>query len=124
MATPNAQTHDDPGIFIPIDLPNLIRPRVKQWREQCYPGTLPKGLTIADLKGEHRSQPHNSLLAECFYLIKYVEQWGTGTNRMLRLCKDAGLPEPIFDQKAGSFVVVFKRAKKRIEEGKFAVGSQ
>lgn len=38
IATPNAQTHDDPGIFIPIDLPNQIRPRVKQWRKQGYPG--------------------------------------------------------------------------------------
>jgi ATP-dependent DNA helicase RecG len=90
--------------------------RIEVWN----PGTLPKGLTIEDLKGEHRSQPHNTLIAECFYLIKYLEQWGTGTNRMLRLCKDAGLPEPIFDQKAGSFVVVFKRAKKRIEEVKTA----
>ena len=90
--------------------------RIEVWN----PGTLPKGLTIEDLKGEHRSQPHNTLIAECFYLIKYLEQWGTGTNRMLRLCKDAGLPEPIFEQKAGSFVVVFKRAKKRIEEVKTA----
>jgi ATP-dependent DNA helicase RecG len=90
--------------------------RIEVWN----PGTLPKGLTIEDLKGEHRSQPHNTLLAECFYLIKYLEQWGTGTNRMLRLCKDAGLPEPKFEQKAGSFVVVFKRAKKRIEEVKTA----
>jgi predicted HTH transcriptional regulator len=39
---------------------------------------------------------------------------------MLRLCKDAGLPEPIFVQKAGSFVVVFKRAKKKIGEVKTA----
>jgi ATP-dependent DNA helicase RecG len=88
--------------------------RIEVWN----PGTLPKGLTIEDLKGEHRSQPHNSLLAECFYLIKYVEQWGTGTNRMLRLCKDAGLREPNFEQKAGSFVVTFWRSMKGIEEVK------
>jgi ATP-dependent DNA helicase RecG len=86
--------------------------RIEVWN----PGTLPKGLTIEDLKGEHRSQPHNTLLAECFYLIKYVEQWGTGTNRMLRLCKDAGLPEPKFEQKAGSFVVTFRHRKKNIAE--------
>jgi ATP-dependent DNA helicase RecG len=84
--------------------------RIEVWN----PGTLPKGLTIEDLKGEHRSQPHNTLLAECFYLIKYVEQWGTGTNRMVRLCKTMGLPEPKFEQKAGSFVVTFKHTGKPI----------
>jgi len=39
VATPNAQTHDDPGIFIPIDLPNQIRPRVNIWRETRISGT-------------------------------------------------------------------------------------
>ena len=29
---------DDPGIFVPLDLPNKIRPRIKSWRESGYPG--------------------------------------------------------------------------------------
>jgi ATP-dependent DNA helicase RecG len=33
---------------------------------------------------------------------------------MIRLCKDAGLPEPKFEQKAGSFVVTFKKGNRRI----------
>jgi len=47
-------------------------------------------------------------------LIKYIEQWGTGTNRIVRLCEEAGLPEPQFAEKAASVVVIFKRAKKKI----------
>ncbi|MCX6150079.1 MAG: hypothetical protein NTX22_06115 [Ignavibacteriales bacterium] len=29
---------DDPGVFVPIPLVNEIRPRVKKWREEGYPG--------------------------------------------------------------------------------------
>ncbi len=38
VATPNAKAFDDPGIFIEIELVNKIRPRVKAWRENGYPG--------------------------------------------------------------------------------------
>ena len=60
IATPNAQTHDDPGIFIPIDLPNQIRPRVKQWKEQDYPGVT--GITKKLLQHWHDKdqRPHRA----------------------------------------------------------------
>ena len=32
-ATPGFQGHDDPGVLVPIELVNLIRPRVDTWRE-------------------------------------------------------------------------------------------
>jgi len=38
IATPQSQAFDDPGIFVPIELVNKIRPRVKQWRESGYAG--------------------------------------------------------------------------------------
>ena len=38
VATPNSQSFDDPGIFVPIDLVNKIRTRVDAWREANYPG--------------------------------------------------------------------------------------
>ena len=38
MATPNSKAFDDPGIFVEIDTVNKIRPRVKAWREDGYPG--------------------------------------------------------------------------------------
>lgn len=37
-ATPNSKAFDDPGIFVPLPLPNQIRPRVTAWREAGYPG--------------------------------------------------------------------------------------
>lgn len=38
IASESSKAFDDLGIFIPIPLPNKIRPRVKAWREAGYPG--------------------------------------------------------------------------------------
>lgn len=38
IASPQSKAFDDPGIFVPIELANKIRPRVKSWRENGYPG--------------------------------------------------------------------------------------
>ncbi len=37
-ASVNSRSFDDPGEFVPIQLVNEIRPRVKEWREAAYPG--------------------------------------------------------------------------------------
>jgi ATP-dependent DNA helicase RecG len=77
------------------------------------PGTLPEGITIDSLKVDHRSRPRNELIARCFYLIKYIEQWGTGTNRIINSCKEAGLQEPLFEVKDNDFIVTFYRGTER-----------
>lgn len=38
IASESSKTFDDPGIFIPIELVDKIRSRVKKWREEGYPG--------------------------------------------------------------------------------------
>jgi type III restriction enzyme len=38
-ASESSKSFDDPGVFVPLELPNLIRPRVRKWREEGYPGT-------------------------------------------------------------------------------------
>jgi type III restriction enzyme len=37
-ATEGSKAFDDPGVFVEIALVNQIRPRVKRWREEGYPG--------------------------------------------------------------------------------------
>ncbi len=37
-ATADARNFDDPGIFVPLELPNRIRSRVTAWRDAGYPG--------------------------------------------------------------------------------------
>lgn len=75
------------------------------------PGNLPKGLTVDKLKCKHESIPKNKLIAKCFFLIKYIEQWGTGTNRMIEWCLRHGLLEPEFEDTKTSFVVTFGKSK-------------
>jgi len=73
------------------------------------PGNLPKGLTVEKLKSRHESKPKNKLIAKCFFLIKYIEHWGTGTNRMIELCLKHGLPEPEFEDIETSFIVTMRK---------------
>jgi len=75
------------------------------------PGKLLPPLTTEDLKKEvHDTVHRNALLAEAFYLAGLIERWGTGTTKMVRLCTEQGLPEPVFIVKetgTGSFTVQF-----------------
>jgi ATP-dependent DNA helicase RecG len=79
--------------------------RLEVWN----PGGLPAGLSVEDLKKPHESKPRNKLVARSFFLIKYIEQFGTGTGRMIRDCREAGVPEPEFESTAASFRIVFRK---------------
>ncbi len=74
-------------------------------------GPLPKPLTVEDLKKKHKSIPRNPLIAKCFFLIKFIEEWGTGTNRIIKWCLEKGLPEPVFEEIANNLVVIFRKYK-------------
>ncbi|MDR1385748.1 MAG: DEAD/DEAH box helicase family protein [Planctomycetaceae bacterium] len=54
IASGNSDTFDDPGIFVEIPLVNKIRQRIKNWREQDYPGVT--GITKRLL--HHWQDPH------------------------------------------------------------------
>jgi len=85
--------------------------RVEVWN----PGGLPPELTIDALKGPHKSIPHNPLIADALYFIKYIERWGTGTQRIVSDTLAHGLPEPEFSESAGGFWVVFRKAEAFLE---------
>jgi len=78
--------------------------RVEIWN----PGSLPPSLSLAQLRQPHGSVPANPLLAEPLYLTQYIERLGTGTGDMIRLCREAGLSEPVFALEDG-FRISFVR---------------
>ena len=82
----------------------LFSDRLEVWN----PGRLPPSLTPRKLRVAHRSIPGNPLLARGLYLVRYIEQMGTGTLDMIRRCREAGLPELEFDV-AGDFIVRIRR---------------
>ena len=63
------------------------------------------------LKVEHPSFPRNKLLATVFYFAGFIEKWGSGTKRMVKLLKEQNLPEPDFKEFAGGLSVVFYKDK-------------
>jgi len=70
---------------------------------------LPIGLTPAELHKPHSSEPANPLIARPLYLAHYIESLGTGTLDVIRLCNEADLPVPNFEQRGNQFVVTLWR---------------
>ncbi|MBU0671780.1 MAG: helix-turn-helix domain-containing protein [Candidatus Margulisbacteria bacterium] len=103
-AITNAVCHRDYMIQSSIQI-RIFDDRLEVWG--C--GPLPAPLTPEDLGKKHRSILRNPLIGRCFFLIKYIEEWGTGTNRMIETCLSEGLPEPIFEEASGSLVVTFRK---------------
>nr|WP_284730382.1 ATP-binding protein [Thermosipho sp. 1244] len=72
-------------------------------------GGLPEGITLEQLKGPHSSVPRNPLLVHIFYLAGFIEEMGSGTERIIESMKSAGLPEPEFKEEMGGFSVYFRK---------------
>jgi ATP-dependent DNA helicase RecG len=73
-------------------------------------GPLHFGLSVADLYRPHESQPWNPLIAGTLYRRGIIDSLGSGTLRMLRACRDAGLFEPDIQDSGTSVKVDFPRA--------------
>ncbi len=81
--------------------------RIEFWN----PGNLPSGWTTETLKQEHTSEPFNPLIFKMFFWTGEVEEVGSGTNKIINLCKGWELPEPEFGINATS---IFVRIRKDI----------
>ncbi|MDA8259822.1 MAG: DUF4062 domain-containing protein [Betaproteobacteria bacterium] len=100
----NALAHRDYNSNAAVEV-RLFADRLEIWN----PGTLPGTLTLDDLRDAHPSVPYNPLIAESLYLARYIEKAGSGTLRMIELCHEAGLAEPGYELRAGSFVITLWR---------------
>jgi len=72
--------------------------------EIISPGGLPSGLTNVDLTSG-RSELRNRIVARVFKELEYIEQWGSGINRIKDTCEKAELKEPVIEE-SGDFVGV------------------
>ncbi|GBE27124.1 hypothetical protein BMS3Bbin03_01044 [bacterium BMS3Bbin03] len=67
-------------------------------------------MTIDDLLDPaHSSKPRNKLIAQVFYDMGIIERYGSGIQRMIDECIEAGLTEPVFEEKFGGFAIIFKK---------------
>lgn len=109
-AVTNAICHRDYEMTANIQV-RIYDDRIEIWG--C--GTLPHPLTVEDLKRDHRSIPRNPLIGDCFFRIKFIEQWGTGTNRIISSCQEHGLPTPLFEQRPDGLIVTLRKAALDVE---------
>jgi predicted HTH transcriptional regulator len=68
------------------------------------PGLLPFGLTVEDLP-RGVSKLRNRVIGRVFHELGFVEQWGSGVQRMAAACREMGLAPPRFEEIAARFRV-------------------
>ncbi len=74
------------------------------------PGLLPFGLTVADLP-RGVSKLRNRVIGRVFHELGLVEQWGSGIQRMIATCRDAGLAPPALEEIGIRFRVTIRTAR-------------
>lgn len=72
------------------------------------PGGLPFGITLEELYKPHPSILRNKGVGAVFYDMGWIEQWGSGIDKMRTACLKAGIPEPKFEEHQG-FRVTFRK---------------
>ncbi|MGL4650065.1 MAG: ATP-binding protein, partial [Caldilineaceae bacterium] len=71
--------------------------------EVYSPGRLPGHVTLENLKDERFSR--NEALVALLSDLGYIERLGYGIDRMFAALRDAGLPDPLFEEAAAGFRV-------------------
>ena len=87
----NAIAHKDYSGGVPIQI-SVYFNKIFIWNE----GQLPEDWTVQNLMEKHASRPYNPDIANALFRSGYIESWGRGTIKIIRACKLARIPEPIF----------------------------
>lgn len=74
------------------------------------PGLLPFGLTLEDIQ-EGTSKLRNRVIGRVFKELRLIEQWGSGIQRMTSACREAGMADPLFEERATSFRVTMRSTR-------------
>ena len=102
----NAIVHRDYHLQSKVQV-RIFDDRIEFWN----PGKFPEGWTAETLKEEHTSEPFNPLIARMFFWVGYVEEVGTGTNKIIKWCKEWELPEPEFKYVNSNIIVILRKSK-------------
>ena len=58
---------------------------------------------------KHASRPYNPDIANALFRSGYIESWGRGTIKIIKECKQAGIPEPVFSYDSSDISVEFRK---------------
>jgi ATP-dependent DNA helicase RecG len=100
----NAFAHKDYSGGVPIQI-SVYSDKIIFWNE----GQLPENWTLQTLLEKHASRPFNPDIANALFRSGYIESWGRGTIKIIKECKAAGIPEPIFRYDSSDFSVEIRK---------------
>ena len=100
----NAIAHKDYSGGVPIQI-SVYSDKVIFWNE----GQLPDNWTVKILLEKHASRPYNPDIANALFRSGYIESWGRGTIKIIKECKQAGIPEPVFSYDSSDISVEFRK---------------
>ncbi len=73
---------------------------------------LPPQLTPETIKQPHISYPYNPIIADVLFKTTFLENWGSGAERIVDACKRQNVEEPVWSIQGGFVIVTFKRPAK------------
>ena len=79
--------------------------------EFANPGAFPPGTSPESFYKRPQSKPINKLISEVFFKSGLMEAWGRGIPDIFDLCKDSGLPKPVFELANGYVYLTIRFAK-------------
>lgn len=107
----NAVCHRDYGIGNDIQL-KISEDQLSVWS----PGLLPFDAPMEVIMNpDHRSHPRNRLIAQIFFDMGIIEQYGSGIDRIKRECIKNGSPFPEWKEAEGGFLTTYQIRDKKVE---------
>lgn len=100
----NAVCHRDYLVSSTISV-RIHDDRLEIWN----PGGLAPGVTVEDLYKTHDSDTRNKGIAKVFFDIEFIEQWGSGIGKMVRLCREAEVPIPLIKERQKGIQITFSK---------------
>ena len=100
----NAVCHRDYTVPSNTDI-RILDDRLEIWS----PGGLPFGITLPELFKPHKSVLRNRGIASMLYVIGWIEKWGSGIDKIRRLCRSEKKPEPEYEEQTQTLVARFRK---------------
>jgi ATP-dependent DNA helicase RecG len=100
----NAIAHKDYSGGTPIQI-SVYSDKIIFWNE----GQLPENWTIKNLLKKHASGPYNPDIANALFRSGYIESWGRGIIKIIKECRQAGIPDPVFSYDSSDISVEFRK---------------
>lgn len=81
-------------------------------------------LNVNSLLQNNRSIPRNKKILELFHKVGEIENWSTGFARINETCSENDNPAPVFEERAGAFVIKMYSVKSRTTQEIFGLLSE